>query len=132
MTPTEAQELLAKHGSMTKAAAAVGMSRNAFKRRLDKGATPTPPTARHGRTFSDFRAEYDKDYIVPKKIREGLAILGDGWEYESAFVKLAGVSLADIATYRDSFSDHVVQLRRDGKRAWAGTKALAKQMREVV
>ena len=69
---------------------------------------------------------------MPWKVREALRILGNGWEYEVAFAKAAGVSLADLATYRDQFAAHVVQLSREGRRAWAGTKAAADQMRKML
>jgi hypothetical protein len=85
-----------------------------------------------GRSLSEFRAVYDKDYIVPKRIREGLKELGAGWEYEAEFIRQIGVRAADLATYRDMFADHIVNIRSESKRAWAGTVATAKQMREMV
>lgn len=90
------------------------------------------PAKTAGRSLEDFRAEYDKDFIVPKKIKEGLKLLGAGWEYEVAFARLAGISLNDLSNYRDAFSDHVVVIRRDGKRAWAGNAATAAAMKEML
>ena len=58
--------------------------------------------------------------------------MSSGWEYESAFAKQAGVSLSDMATYREQFFDYVVSLKREGKRVIAGTKALAAQLREMI
>jgi len=85
-----------------------------------------------GRSLSEFRAVYDKDYIVPKRIKEGLKELGGGWEYEAEFIRQIGVRSADVANYRDMFADHIVNIRSESKRAWAGTVATAKQMREMV
>ena len=110
---------------------------------LDGKATPTPKPKAHpakpktakpaGRSLADFRKEYDKDTIVPAKLKAAIEALGqDGWEYEVPFAKQAGVSLADLSTYRDSFAAYVVTVRRDGKRVWAGSTKLAKQRREIV
>jgi len=85
-----------------------------------------------GRTLTEFRSEYDKDYIVPKKIKAAIKQVGAGWAYESEFAKLAQVSLADLANYRDMFAEHVVTLREKGRRAWAGSVATAKAMREMI
>lgn len=135
-----AQAALKKYGSLHKCAKALGMPRSTFRLRLrgvlpkSGAARPAAPLPRssNGRSLQDFRAEHDKDFIVPRKIREALKLLGGGWEYEAQFAKLAGVSLADLGNYRDAFSEHVVPLRRDGKRAWAATAAVAARMREMV
>jgi hypothetical protein len=95
------------------------------------GAKPEAKRA-GGRSLSEFRSVYDKEYIVPKRIREGLKALGAGWEYEAEFTRQIGVRSADLATYRDMFADHIVNIRSESKRAWAGTVATAKQMREMV
>lgn len=84
-----------------------------------------------GRSLSEFRSTYDKATIIPAKVKEALKSLGTGWEYEVQFAKLAGVSLADLGAFRDQFAPHVVSLR-EGRRAWAGTAATAKQMREML
>jgi hypothetical protein len=121
--------------NMTEAAALLGVTRSTLSKRLDRagknGATLAPKKV--GRSIDEFRATHDKDFIVPQRIRDGLAALGDGWEYEVAFSKLAGVNLADLGNYRSQFDDHIITIRRDGgKRAWAGTKASAAKMREMV
>ncbi len=85
-----------------------------------------------GRPLTEFRATFDKDFIVPKRIREGLKELGNGWEYEAEFIRHIGVRAIDLAAYRDQFADHIVTIRVESKRAWAGTVAAAKQMREMV
>ena len=87
---------------------------------------------RVGRTLEEFRATYDRDTIVTSRIRSALDELGDGWEYEVAFARLAGVSLGDLAAYREMFAEHIVHIRRDGKRAWTGCTHTAQIMREMV
>lgn len=94
---------------------------------------PTPAAKPVGRTIDDFKASYDKSYIIPGKIKAALAKLENGWQYEVDFAKLAGVSLTDLGAYRAAFEDFIVPLNRDGgKRVWAGTKGLAQRMREMV
>lgn len=87
------------------------------------------------KTLDDFRAVHDKAFVVPNKIKAGLEQLGkDGWEYESDFVKLCGVSVVDFGRFREGFSDFYVSVggERSGKRVWAGSKALAEKMRSMV
>jgi len=84
------------------------------------------------RNLSEFRRLYDKSFIIPSRIREGLKKLGAGWEYEVDFAKLAGVSLGELATYREQFLDFVVVTGKEGRRAWAGTKSFAAQMRKMI
>ena len=95
-------------------------------------SVPAEPKAL-GRTLQDFRAEHDKSFIVPQRIREAIKKLGTGWEYEVGFLRLAGLSTTDLAAYRDEFSDFIVVVGgRNQKRIWAGTKELATQMRQMV
>lgn len=97
-----------------------------------KNAKSAPPEKSAGRTVLDFRAEHDKSYIVPKRIRDALQKLGNSWEYEVGFLRLAGLSTTDLATYRDEFSEYLVLVGgRNPKRIWAGTVELAKQLREM-
>lgn len=84
-----------------------------------------------GKSLKEFRETYDKSTIVPQKIRNGLRMLGQGWEYEVQFAKMAGVSLADLGMFRDQFSEYVIPLR-ESRRAWAGTLGVAKAMREML
>jgi hypothetical protein len=134
MTVTEC--LKKNNGNKTAAAEELGISRTALRRRLEKesgGKKSAPPVkASTARTLTEFKKTFDKDTIIPAKVKEALKELGSGWLYESEFVKAADVSYADLGNYRDLFSDHVVTLKREGKRAWAGTAALAKQMREMI
>lgn len=87
-----------------------------------------------GKTLSDFRAVHDKSYVIPQAIKAGLAKLGDGWDYEPEFIKLCGVSVLDFARFRDEFADHYVTVggSKSSKRAWAGTKATAAKMRDMI
>lgn len=87
----------------------------------------------HGKSLEDFRAEHDKGFIVPRKIKEALAKLGEGWLYEVEFLKLAHLSTTDLATYREEFADHIVNVGgRTPKRVWVGTKALAQKMKGML
>jgi hypothetical protein len=95
-----------------------------------------PTTAKRppaGKTLADFRSAHDKSYVVPHRIREALAKLGDSWEYDAGMLKLAQLSTTDLAAYRDQFRDHIVMTNgRNPKRVWCGTVKLAEQLREMV
>jgi hypothetical protein len=99
-------------------------------------ADPKKPNAASkvaaGKSLIDFRAEHDKSFIVPKRIRDGLAKLGNGWLYEVEFLRLTGLSTTDCAAYREEFSEYLVTVGgRVTKRIWVGSKELAKKMREM-
>lgn len=142
MTGSEVLALVKKHGGNARAAAkAAGVARSTFQEWVKKAKSgkdiATAPASEHtskkvGRSLSDFRSAYDKDFIIPTKIKDGLKTLAGGWEYEVTFAKIAGVSLSDLAAYRDQFAAYVVVVKRDGKRAWAGSASMAKAMREMV
>ena len=86
-----------------------------------------------GRSLAEFRQQYDKGFIVPARIRDGLKTIGPaGWEYEAEFAKICGVSFSDLGRYRDGFADHLVTIGRDGRRAWAGSARTAQAMREML
>ena len=129
---TKEQVILAvkKHGSHAKAAKALGVAASTVQHHM-KGVAHAPQ-AGSGKSLDEFRSRHDKGFIIPRRIEEGLGALGDGWEYEAQFARLAGVSLSDLSNYRDQYSEHIVVLNRDGKRAWAGTKAVANKMRDMV
>lgn len=92
-------------------------------------AKPAAPAK--GKSLEDFRAAHDKNFIVPEKIKAGLAKLGDSWMYEMEFMKLAGLSTTDLAAFRDGFTDYYVDVSaRNAKRVWAGTMKFAKVLRE--
>lgn len=88
-----------------------------------------------GKSLADFQAVYDRNYIVPKKIRDALEKLGpDGWENEIEFIKLAQISVTEMARYREQFAAHVVEVRAHGsvqKRVWAGSAKFAAHLREL-
>jgi hypothetical protein len=94
-------------------------------------AAPIAPS-KAGRSLAEFRAAYDKSTIVPGRVKAAIKALGaGGWEYEVQFARNAGVSLADLAAFRDEFASHIVQLK-EGRRAWAGSAKAAQQMREML
>lgn len=87
------------------------------------------------KSLADFKAAHDKNFIVPEKIKAGLAKLGnDGWEYEVEFGKMAGVGTNDIAKFREQFGEYVLLVKSEKRerRVWAGSKALANKMREMI
>lgn len=90
--------------------------------------------SKSGKSLSDFRAAHDKNFIVPGKIKAGLEKLGpEGWEYEVEFIRTCGLSTTDFAAFRDQFEDFSVNVGgRNPKRVWAGSKALADKMREMI
>jgi hypothetical protein len=84
-----------------------------------------------GKDLEAFRSAHDKSFIVPEKIRKGLADLGESWEYMSEFIRRIGVSQSDFAAYRQPFNDHVVETSgAASKLVIAGTKAFAAKLRE--
>ena len=94
-------------------------------------AKKTPKNA--GRTKDEFRAAHDKSFIVPKKIREGLDLLGDGWEYEVEFMRRCSLSTTDLSRYRDEFEDYIVNTGgKNPKRVWTGSVEFAVELREMV
>lgn len=85
-----------------------------------------------GKSLDEFRAAHDKSFIVPKKIKEGLVTLGEGWEYEQDFQKRCGLSQTDFSQHRDGFLDFFFQVTgKNPKRIWCGTKTLANKLREM-
>lgn len=129
----QAHEAVATHGSIAAAAKALGIARSTLQHRIAHAApTQTTQKAGVGKSLSDFRSLHDKDYIVPAKIKRALSELGEGWCYEADFLRLASVSVSDLALYRDSFGAHWLVVDRSGKRVWAGSKAMAEKMREMI
>jgi len=132
MTREEAQALVKKHGTAAAAARAAGVAKQTFSDRLLGKYPPRVAPTGGTRSLADFRAQYDKATIVPRKVREALHQLGAGWAYEVDFARRAGVSLADLGRFRDQFAAYVVQIGRDSRRAWAGSAATARAMREML
>ena len=135
---TAALAALKKHGTVSAAARALGIPRSTFQNRIwstghkpnQRNAEVTRQRLRKG--VAEFRAAHDKAFIVPARLKAALAELGDAWEYEAEFLREAGVSNADISTFRDEFVDNIVVIDRNGKRVWCGTKALANKLRSMV
>jgi hypothetical protein len=132
----QAHDAVIRHGSVNAAAKALGVARSTLDSRLKykpaAGTMPPKEGTKVGKSLADFRASHDKDFIVPTKIRRALSELGEGWVYESDLLRLAVVSVSDLALYRDQFSSHWLVVDRSGKRVWAGSKALADKMREMI
>ena len=87
------------------------------------------------KTLSDFRAAHDKNFVVPQKIKAGIEKLGkEGWEYEVDFARMCGVNTTDFARFRDQFEEFFVTVLSNNhtRRVWAGSKATADKMREMV
>lgn len=146
MTNEQLKENVQRYGSISAAARALRVPRQTLSSALQEGrgiggrwpekqradlsqpkreVAPSAP----GRTFAEFRERYDKSYIVPRRIREGLAQLGESWEYEADFARRCGVSLQDLGIFRSQFEQFVVVVRADGKRVWAGTVSFAERLR---
>jgi hypothetical protein len=88
---------------------------------------------RPGRSLDDFRAAHDKNYIVPAKVKAALESIGDGWEYQVDFLRIAGLSTTDLAAFRDQFEDHIVVTKGSNpKLIWVGNVKTAQKMREMV
>lgn len=134
-TLEQTRQALKQAASQTAAARALGISRSTLQHRLKLMPKEMPgqsaPARTVGRSLAEFRSSHDKAFIIPQKIRAGLAALGDGWEYEMAFAKLAGVSLGDLSAFRSIFEAHLVVVERT-KRAWAGKASTAEKMRSMV
>jgi hypothetical protein len=134
MTRQEALDAVSKHGSQRAAARAMGWPfttlNDTLRRGTEKPSVTREPTK--GRSLAEFRNAYDKSTIIPGKVKAALKALGSGWEYEVDFAKMAGVSLGDLGKFRDQFAEYVVQIGRDSRRAWAGTKATADAMRDML
>lgn len=102
---------------------------------------PTPAP----RNLNTFRANHDRNVIVPNKIRAALADMAakegpEAYAYEGSdpeggtpFIKRAGISQTDVGLFRDQFAEHVVELPNDsrsrGKRVWFATVKAAKAAR---
>jgi hypothetical protein len=95
---------------------------------MSKAAAP-----QKGKDLEAFRAAHDRDFIVPERIKAGLAALGDSWEYEGEFTRRCGIASQELPKYRDTFKEYWIETPRpsggSAKRVWAGTKAFAAKLR---
>lgn len=93
--------------------------------------------AKPARTVSEFRALHDVQTVLTNKIKAALtAMLKEGpenWEYESDFVRRAGLSNNQIGAFRDAFADHVVETpsiaRGNPRRVWFADPKVARKVR---
>jgi len=84
------------------------------------------------RTLSDFRAAHDPSVMIPQRIKKALSDMlkehSEYWEYESDFLRRAGVANSIVGAFRDDFAEHIVETRgKNPKRVWfADPKVAAK------
>ena len=126
-------------GIVRATAQALGIPESTARRQLKRhgliaAANTAPPATPHASKASalslrDFVAKYDKSEIVPGRIKAQLKVIRDGWQYEPEFAKDAGVSLVDLAKFRELFIEHIVITPGDKRRAWFGKVEHAEQMR---
>lgn len=107
----------------------LGVKPESVRNMLTKVRKDTKPG---GRSLAEFKQAYDKNTIIPQKMRAALKELGAAWEYESEFIKRAGVSYTDLNAFRDMFADHVVVVKRESKKIWCGTPSFANQLKELI
>lgn len=85
-----------------------------------------------GKDLETFRSLHDKSFIVPQRIRTGLKLLGESWEYEQEFAQRCKLSLADFSRFREQFAEYYVEIGgKSIRRVWAGSKAFADKLREA-
>lgn len=99
---------------------------------------PSTKPAPAGNDLEGFRAQYDKNVIVPSKIRSALETMakkgpkpGQHWESELDFLKTSGLSTTDLAAFREQFAVFYVNVgtERSPKRVWFATKQAAEAAR---
>lgn len=93
------------------------------------------------RSVATFKAQHDRNVVIPNKIRTALEKMAkdngpEHYEYETEFMKLAGVGGSDLAAHRDAFTAHIVEAKpiglgnsRSTRRAWFATVKAAKAAR---
>lgn len=94
------------------------------------------PAAKPAKSVDTFRNLHDRSVIIPRKVKAALAKLAAGnpehWEYETDFVKLAGVGTQDLPKFREDFRDHIrmasqeIGSKRRPKVVWFATAKAAK------
>jgi hypothetical protein len=94
-------------------------------------STKSPVKA--GKTTDDFRALYDKNYIVPTRIKEAIEQRGaDIWETEKEFLARSKISTTDLALFREDFKEFIVETGGSrSQRIWCGSKAFATKLRAM-
>lgn len=98
-------------------------------------------TKPESRNVAMFKAKYNRDVVIPNKIRAALENMAkdhgpEHYEYESDFIKLAGIGASDLSAHRDAFKDFVVEAKpvgmgnaRAARRVWFATTKAAKSAR---
>lgn len=90
------------------------------------------------KTLADFRTLHDLNVIVPNKIRAAFdAMLKEGpeqWDYESDFIKRAGISQTQLGAFHEQFLEHIIETPghnggRAGRRVWIADIKVAKKLR---
>lgn len=80
----------------------------------------------------DFRNQYDKKVIVPKRVQEGLKTLGlTGWEYVREFLRTNKIQERDWGLFSKDY-EHLIVEASDKKKVICGSKKLADEFREMV
>jgi hypothetical protein len=129
LTPKLAQEYLEQYGSLTKAAAALSISRSYFTKIL-RGVRIKPEVT--GNTLQYFKQLYSGDQKVVDAIKATLKKLGSSlWMYEADFIRECKVSPLKVSAYREMFIDYIVFLRKERRRVWCGSTKFAEQLREI-
>lgn len=111
----QAHDAMAKHGSPSAAARALGIARSTLQGRLQQQPMES---GRIGRSIDELYTLHDP----AKRIASAIGMLEDGWLYEIDFIRAAGINAADLGQHRDKFKDHWATVDRTGKRAWFGSK----------
>jgi len=142
------------HGSVMKAARALGVSKSTLQRWYTRdrnagaapaatlppprttaprpGPAPSAPTP-VGRSVAEFQRLHNPDIVIPEKIRAALAGVGaDKWVYETELARLAGMASERVRAYRHLFPDHVVAVKLNGPFVWAGSPEAAQQLRSAL
>lgn len=85
-----------------------------------------PASKLKARSLSDFQSVHDKSVVIPGKIRAALAEMAklgpEHYEYELEFLKLAGLSVTDLAAHRDQFAAHIVHVKHANGKAYSTPK----------
>lgn len=138
MKVEEVQAAVIKYGNQQEAARKLGITRGQLRHALGiaRGTLKTISVPRmspstSAKSLNDFRMLYDKNVIVPRKIKDALKRLGsNGWTYEAELIHDAGISQTDMGNFRHLFSDFFVEMK--SKRVWAGSAKFAQTLRGMI
>jgi len=130
----EAHEAVAKHGSISSAARALGVPQSTLRSRLKHrytgpSAAPSIKTKFHGRSVDDFCDKFDPT----RKAEHAFSTMPD-WLYEDEFFSHAQLTKnnATLIAMREAFSDRIIEVRERGraeKRIWCKTAAIAAKLK---